>query len=212
MRVFPPGAEWPIACTQADLGLPTRVLDGRGEFFQAELPGPTHVSRVARGPGPFDQRPTGMGLPRLREASLASARATGICRRRQAQRRQEWSGVLASGEVAECSAGGDRPGHLHATAGLERVNHRAEPPGCDLLEECLVQTLEPGGVRGDRPDRCLANDVLGWGGTDDLAEPAPVRRAPGGPTGLADLMPPQPRVQATLGRLAIVERLFTRAA
>jgi hypothetical protein len=185
MRGFPPGAEWPIACTQADLCPPTRVRDGLGEFVQAELPGPTHVSRVARGPGPFDQRPTGMGLPRLREASLALARAPGICRRRQAQRRQEWSGVLESGEVAECSDGGDRPGHLHATAGLERVNHRAEPPGCDLLGECLVQTLEPVGVLGDRSDIGLANDGLCGGGTDDLAAPAPVRRAPGGPTGLA---------------------------
>jgi hypothetical protein len=39
-----------------------------------------------------------------------------------------------------------------------------------------------------------------------------VRRAPGGPTGVAAIRPPPTRVQATRGRLARVERRFTCAA
>jgi hypothetical protein len=130
-----------------------------------------------------------MGLPRLREASLASARATSICRRRQAQRLHEWAGVLESSEIAACRDGGDRYGKLDAPAGLERVHQRAEPPGGDLLVACLVQRREPVGVLAERSDICLEDHWLGWGGTDDLAEPAPVSRAPGGPTGISAIMP-----------------------
>jgi hypothetical protein len=212
IRVFPPCAELPIAFTPADLCLPTHVRERLGELLQAELQVPTHLSRVAIGLGPFAQRPTGMGMPRLGEASLASALATRICRRRQAQRLHEWSGVIASGEVAECSDGGDRHGKRYATEGLERVNHRAEPPGCDRLVECRGKTLEPVGVLGDRSDICLEDDWLCWDGTDDFAEPAPVSRAPGGPTGIADIMPQQKRLQANFGGLESVERICTRAA
>ncbi len=101
---------------------------------------------------------------------------------------------------------------LHATEGLERVHHRAKPPGGDLFMEFLVKPLEPFGVLGDRSDICLEDDWLRWGGTDDLAEPAQMSWAPGGPTGIADIMPQQKRVQAKLGSLEIVERIFTRTA
>jgi hypothetical protein len=37
----------------------------------------------------------------------------------------------------------------------------------------------------------LEDDLLGGGGTDDLAQPAQMRRTPGGPTGIADIMPQQ---------------------
>ena len=50
------------------------------------------------------------------------------------------------------------------------------------------------------------------GGTDDRAQPAQVRRAPSGPTGLPDIMPEQKGCEAALGRLELVERLFPRAA
>ena len=85
MRVFPPCAELPIRVSQAHLGLPAHVLDRLGELFQAELQVSTDLGRVAIGPGPFHQSPPGMGMPGLRDASLASALATGIFRRRQAQ-------------------------------------------------------------------------------------------------------------------------------
>jgi len=212
MRVFPPCAQWSIAFAQADLCLPTRVLDRLGEFFQAELQVPTHFGRLAIGPSTFDEGPTGMGIPGLRDASLVSALTTRICRRRQAHILHELSGVIAAGQVAEFGDGGDRHDQLHATEGLERVNHRAKPPGGDLFMEFLVKPLEPFGGLGDRSDICLEDDWLRWGGTDDLAEPAQVSRAPGGPTGISDIMPQQQRFQAQLGRLEIVERIFTRAA
>jgi len=212
IRVFTPCAELSVPCAQADLCLPTRVLDRLGELFQAELQVPTHVGRVAIRPGAFDQSPTGMGIPRLGDASLASALATAIFRRRQAQILHELSGILEAGQVAEFSDGGDSHRQRHATEGLERIYHRAEPPGDDLLLEFLRKTLEPFGVFSDRPDIFLEDDVLGGGGTDDLAEPAQVSRAPGGPTGRPDIMPQQKGFQAKRGRLQIVERIFASAA
>ena len=212
MRVFPPCAQWSRALAPADLCLPTRVLDRLGEFFQAEVQVPTHVGRIAIGPSPVDEGPTGLGMPGLREASLVSALTTRRLRRRQAHILHELSGVIEAGQVAECGDGGDRHGTLHATEGLERVHHRAKPPGCDLFMAFLVKPLEPFGVLGDRSDLCLEDDWLRWGGTDDRAEPAQVSRAPGGPTGRSDIMPQQKRFQAKRGRLESVERLFTRAA
>jgi hypothetical protein len=123
-----------------------------------------------------------------------------------------WSGVLEAGQVAACSDGGDRHRTRHTTESWQRVHDRAEPPRGALLVACLFQTLEPVRVFGARPDICLEDDVLGGGGTDDLAQPAPVRRAPGGPTGRADIMPQQQGFEAERGRLESVERLFPRTA
>ena len=125
-----------------------------------------------------------MGIPSLRDASLASALATRICRRCQAQILHELSGVIESSAIAACSDGGDRHGQLHATAGLARCHDGREPPGGDLFVECLVKTLEP--VRyAAVTARTYAWKTSGWcgGGPDDRAEPAPGRWAPGGPTG-----------------------------
>jgi hypothetical protein len=80
------------------------------------------------------------------------------------------------------------------------------------LVECLCQTLEPFGVCGDRPDICVEDDVLGGGGTDDRAQPAQVRRAPGGPSGIPASMPQPKGCEAARGRRESVERLFPRAA
>jgi hypothetical protein len=153
-----------------------------------------------------------MGISGLREASLASPLATGICRRRQAQILHELSGVIEAGQVAECSDGSDSHRPLHATEGLPRLNDRAEPPSGDLLREFLVQALEPVRVFGDRPDICVEDDGLGGGGTDDLAQPAQVRRTPSGSAGIAEIMPQQKGFEAELGRLEIVERIFPRTA
>ena len=193
MSGFPPCPERPRALTPADLGLPTHVLDRRGELCAAAWQVPTDLGRVARGPGACPQRPTGRGLPGLREASRASARATGRCRRRQAQILHEWSGVLDAGQVAECRDGRDRPRHLPATAGLHRLNDRAEPPSGDRLMACRCQALEPGSVVGDRPDICWEDDGLGGGGTDDRAQPAPVRRTPRGSAGIPEIRPSSTR-------------------
>ena len=52
MRSFPPCTELPIALTQADLGLPTHVLDRLGELCEAEWQVPTDLGWVARGQAP----------------------------------------------------------------------------------------------------------------------------------------------------------------
>lgn len=124
--------------TPSALGLPTHVLDRLGELCEAEWQGPPALGRGARGPGPFHPRTTGLGSPSLRDASLAAALATGLFRRRQAQRMQELAGVSAAGQVTACSDGSDRARKLHATAGVPRGNARAEPPGGDLRVECRV--------------------------------------------------------------------------
>jgi len=212
MRIFPPCAELPRAFPQSDLGLPTYVLERLGELCKTELQVPPALGRVARGPGPFHQSTTGMALPGRREASLRSVLATGIFRRRQAQIMHELSGGIEAGEVPECSDGRDRHRQRHATEGLQRVNDWTAPPGGDLLVAFLVQALESVRVCGDGPDICLEDDVLGGGGTDNLAQPAPVRRAPRGPTGRPARMPQQQGFESERGRLQIVERVFPRAA
>ena len=211
-RVLPPCAQVAITCAPADRCLPTRVLDRRGALCPAAWQVPTHCRRGARGPGPCDQSPPGRGLPGLRAASRVSALTPRRCRRRQAHRRHEVSGVLAAGQVAAFGAGGDRHGHRHAPEGLARVHHRAKLSGGARFLACLVKPLAPGGVLGARSDLGVADAGRRRGGTDDRAAPAPGRRAPGGPTGRAALRPPPQRVQAHLGRLELVERLCTRAA
>jgi hypothetical protein len=78
---------------------------------------------------------------------------------------------------------------LHATEGLERFHDGVEPPGFDVFVEFLCQPMEPFGVFGHRPHIFLKDDLLRWGGTHDLAEPAQVRWAPGGPAGIPEIMP-----------------------
>jgi hypothetical protein len=151
-------------------------------------------------------------MPGLRDASLASALATRIFRRRQAQRIHALSGGLEAGEVAEFRDGRDRHRKLHTTEGLQRVHDRTEPPGGDLLVEFLVQALESVSMFGDRPDVFLEDDLLGGGGTDDLAQPAQGRRVPSGPTGLPDILPQQTGFEADCGRLEIVACVCPRAA
>jgi len=72
--------------------------------------------------------------------------------------------------------------------------------------------MEPFGVFGHRPHIFLKDDLLRWGGTHDLVEPAQVRWAPGGPAGIPDILSEQKGFEAKLGRLQIVERIFTRTA
>lgn len=164
MRGVPPCPQWSLALAQAARCLPPRVLERRGELVQAAWQVPPPVRRIASGPSPVDEGPTGRGIPGLRAASLVSALPTRLCRRRQAPRLQEWAGGLDAGQGAECGDGGDRPWTRHATEGVERVHHRAKPPGCDRFMACLVKTLEPVGGRGDRAALCVEDDGLGWGG------------------------------------------------
>ena len=123
-----------------------------------------------------------------------------------------WSRVIKAGQVPKFSDAGDRHGQLHATQGLERFHDGVEPPGLAMFVECWFQPMEPFGVFGHRPPVFLKDEVRRWGGTHNLAEPAPVRWAPGSPAGIPAVMPEQHGFAAQLGRLQIMERLFTRTA
>jgi hypothetical protein len=78
LRVFPPGAQVPIPFAEPHLGLPTDILEAFGSLFQPELEMATHLRRVARGPGAFDQGTSGLGMARLGDPSLTPALAPGV--------------------------------------------------------------------------------------------------------------------------------------
>ena len=78
--IFSAGDQWPVAFAQADLGFPTHVLDGLGHLLKAELERPANFGWVALGPGPFDQSPTGMGIPSLGNATLTPPLARRVFR------------------------------------------------------------------------------------------------------------------------------------
>ena len=211
-RRLAPGTALPSACAQPGLGLPPAVLERLGALLQAALPGSAHGGRVARRPGLCDQDPPGRGLPRLRETSLASALATGLFRRCQAQVMPEGSRVIHAGPVLACGEAGDRPRQRHATEGLERFHDGLEPPGLDVCVAGWCQPRAPFGVCGHRPPLGWTDAGRRWGGTPDRAAPAPGRGAPGGPAGIPALLPEHKGVAAQLGRLHSGERLCTRTA
>jgi hypothetical protein len=124
----------------------------------------------------------------------------------------ELSRVIEAGQVAEFRDESDSHRQLHATEGVQRVNDRAEPPGGDRLVEFLVQALAPVSVCGDRSAIGLEDALLGRGETDDLAQPAQGGRAPRSPPSIPDSMPQQKGLEAELGRLESVKRLFPRPA
>ena len=210
--MFAPDAELPIAFAQADLGLPADVLERLWELFQTELQVPAHFGRGAIRPGPFDQGPTGMGIPGLRDAPLATAPPLEYSEGVRPREFMSWRGLAKRVRSPSAATVVTATVTLHATEGLECFYYWAEPPGFDVLVECLFKPLEPFGVFGDRPNICLEDDVLRGSGTDNLAEPAQVRRAPGGSACIPDIMPEQKGFEAKLGRLQIVECLFTRTA
>ena len=150
MRMCAPGAELPIVCAQAGLGLPPEVLERLGERLQAAVQVSAHWGGVARRPGPCDQGLTGLGMAGRRETSLASALAAGRCRRRQAQVMPEWARVLTAGPVPTCGEERDRPRPRHATEGLERVHAGREPPGVDVCVAVLCPPMAPCGGCGHR--------------------------------------------------------------
>jgi hypothetical protein len=122
IRVFPPRAQLPIPFAEPHLGLPTDILEVFGYLFQPELEMATHLSRVAIGPGAFDEGTSGMGVTRLGDTSLTPALATGVFRRGQAEITHELSGVVKPGEVTELSRDDHGDGELHPTQGLEGLD------------------------------------------------------------------------------------------
>ena len=152
--------ELSIPFAQADLRLPTEVLDGFGPLFQPQLEMATDLRRIAVRPRPFNQGPAGMAMTGLGDAPLGAPWATGICRGRQAQITHQLFGVGHAREVSPFGDGRDGHGELYPPQSLEGLDHWGEAPGFDPLLECLFQTLEAFGVLGDRPHVLLEDDLL----------------------------------------------------
>jgi hypothetical protein len=203
--VFPPCAQLPLPFAEPHVGLPTDILEACGELFQPELEMAPHRRRVARGPGPFDQGASGMGMTRLGKTSLPPALATVVFRGGKAEITHEVSGVVKAGAVPELSRDGHGDGERHSPQGLEGLDQGALTPSLDMFVEGLLQALEAFAVLVDRPDVLLEDDLLRGRGTDDLGEPAQVSGAPGGPARISDILPQQKGVETELGGLEIAE-------
>jgi hypothetical protein len=122
------GDQSALALRKPDLGLPADVLDTFRLLFEPPLQMPTHLGRIALGPGAFDERAPCVGMPGFRDCPLPAPRTRGICRGNQPQARHELTGVLEACESSEFGHRGHRHGTLHAAQGLESVDHRASGP------------------------------------------------------------------------------------
>src|SRR4029450_11557943 len=96
--------------------------------------------------------------------------------------------------------------------GREGAAPRGKPPGLDLGVELLCQTCKPFSVLGDGSDVFLEHNLLGGSGTDHLAEPPQVGRAPGGPARIPNILPQQKRFEPKLGGFESADGIFTGTA
>jgi len=124
----------------------------------------------------------------------------------------ELSRGVEAGEIAACGHWGHRHSDLHPAPGLEGVDHRGQPPGLARGVECWFQTWKPFGVLGDGSDVCMAHHLLGGRGTDRLAEPPQVGRAPGGPARIPHIRPQQNRFAPKLGGFESADGICTGPA
>jgi hypothetical protein len=200
-----------VALAQAHLGVPAHVLDALGRCFQPPLQVSPDFGWVAGRPGACHARAPGLGVAGCGDRALATPLPRGLFRGEEAQEFHECSGGIKAGEVATFGHGGDGHGTLPPPQGLQRVDHRVETPGVDLLVECVLQPLETFGVRIDRPDVFPEDGLVRRGGPDDLREPPATGRAPRGPARLAASVSEHGGVESKLGGLEIAEGLVTGA-
>jgi len=120
--------------------------------------------------------------------------------------------MLATGEVSAFGYCGHRNRELDAPQSLEGLDHWPTPPGLYLVCAFLLEALKPCGVLGHGADVFLEDDLLGWRGTDDLAESPEVSRPPGGPACIPNVLPQEQRFAPKLRGLEIVDSIFTRPA
>jgi hypothetical protein len=146
-----------------------------------------------------------MGIPGCGNRPLTPPRPPGGFRGGQAPIVHAWSGVVDAGQVAACCHRGDGHGARHAAPGLPRLNDRVQTPGGHVRVAGLCQTLPPFRVCGDRADICLKDHGLRRGRADDVAEPAAVGRAPGGPAGRAPIVPQPKGLQPQCGGLEVAD-------
>ena len=78
-----------------------------------------------------------------------------------------------------------------------------------MLFEFLCETLEALGDVVDRADVFLEDDLLGWGGADDLRKPPSMSRSPVGAAAIADIVTQQKSLEPELGGFEAFDRLLT---
>jgi hypothetical protein len=200
------------ACAPPHLRLPTAILAWLGELGESAWAMAPPLGRVARGPGACTQRAARRSVACLGHAALTTTFPPGIGRGRAPQRTPEGSRLCKAGEVAELRHGGHGDGALDISQALEGVAPWGAPPGRALGAPLLLQARTTGGVCGACLDVGLQDDRLGRWRPDDRAEPAEVRRAPGGLARRAALVPQEQRFQPNLGGLASPEDICTGAA
>jgi hypothetical protein len=96
--------------------------------------------------------------------------------------------------------------------GPPRLNDRVHTPGGYRLVERLCQTPQPFRGFGDGAAICLQDPGRRRGRADDFAAPAEGGRGPGGPAGLAQIVPQPAGFQPQCRGLEVTDGLFTRAA
>jgi hypothetical protein len=99
--VLTPGTQRAVAPAPPHVRVPADLLAGVRPRGPTALARSAHVSRIASGPGAFDQAASGLGLARLGAASLATALAPGSCRRRPARVTPERSGMVTARQIPQ---------------------------------------------------------------------------------------------------------------
>jgi len=153
-----------------------------------------------------------MGISRLGDRALPTPLTTGGFCGGQAQVTHELSGVVKARQSPLLRDDGNGHGAWHTPQGVQGLNHRLKPPGVHWLVEFLCETLQTFSVLVHGPDIFLEDDVRHRGRTDHFREPAPVGWPPGGPAGIADIVPPQTRFEPARGGLEIPNGIFASPA
>ena len=153
-----------------------------------------------------------MRIARCGHGPLPASFARGIFRGHQPQELHECSGSIEARQVSECGSRGDGHKALPPPQGLKGFDYGVEAPRFDLCLECLLQTLKSLHVFVDRAHVFLENDVLRRCGTDHFREPSERGRVPGGPAGVAAIVPQQKGCAPQFRRLEIADGIFPRPA
>jgi hypothetical protein len=78
IRVFPPCAQLSVAFAEPYLCLRADILDGFGEFLQAQLQVAADFRRITVRPGAFDEGVSRVGVPRLSDRALPPPLTSGM--------------------------------------------------------------------------------------------------------------------------------------
>jgi hypothetical protein len=164
-----------IPFTEPHLGCPTDVLEDFGLCCEAQWQMSTALSGIAIGPGACDEDALGMGVACFGKRPLSALLPRGVFCGAQAQALHQFSWGVKPGQSAHVRHQGHGYRALHATPGLQSLDHRGQTPGVPVLVECLFETLEAFGMVVHRTDvfwktMCFA------GRADDLREPPPSSR------------------------------------